>query len=97
MRANLTSGSMRGDWRGANSPAQSPTLLYDTPRHLLTTGCGRLSGVVPLPRPEDALHVRHTWVVHRGNQDHSADQALTVSDDEAVSSTPFGDPRKHAN
>ncbi len=27
MRANLTSGSMRGDWRGGNSLDQSPTLL----------------------------------------------------------------------
>ena len=27
MRANLTSGSMRGDWRGGNPPDQPPTLL----------------------------------------------------------------------
>ena len=27
MRENLKSGSMRGGWRGGNSPDQSPTLL----------------------------------------------------------------------
>ena len=38
MRANLTSGSMRGDWRGGNSLDQSPTLLPSLRPFLFTIG-----------------------------------------------------------